>query len=39
MSKLSKTFRAIGKILKNPWLLNHILDTDEEWQKYVVKHY
>jgi predicted O-methyltransferase YrrM len=39
MSKISKAFRAIGKIIRNPYLLNLVLDTDEEWEGYVRKHY
>jgi predicted O-methyltransferase YrrM len=39
MSKLSKLFKAIGIIIRNPWMLNHIIDSDEEWKKYVTHEY
>jgi predicted O-methyltransferase YrrM len=35
MSKYSKTFRAIGQLLRNPWLLNKVLDSDEVWRNYI----
>jgi predicted O-methyltransferase YrrM len=39
MSKISKTFQAISLILKNPWLLNKILEEDRYWKKVVMKKY
>ncbi len=39
MNKIAKTFKALGMLLKNPWLLNTILESDEEWKKYVGKKY
>lgn len=39
MSKISKTFRAISLILRNPWLLNKVLDEDEFWRKKVEKQF
>ncbi|MGY2131215.1 class I SAM-dependent methyltransferase [Hymenobacter sp. HD11105] len=33
MSRLAKTFRALGSLVRNPWLLNHVLAADEAgWQ-------
>lgn len=39
MGKISKAFRAIIQILKRPYLLNHILDAEEVWKDYTIKHY
>lgn len=39
MSKISKAFSAIGLILRNPWLLNKVLDEDHFWKKKVVKQF
>lgn len=39
MKKISKTFKAIFEVLKNPWLLNNILSNDTIWQKQLLnKH-
>ncbi|MEI6576120.1 MAG: class I SAM-dependent methyltransferase [Bacteroidota bacterium] len=38
MNKWKKALKAIGLILKNPWLLNKILD-DTIWEDYVIKQY
>ncbi len=35
MSKLSKFFTATGLILRNPWLLNKVLDDELYWKKRV----
>jgi len=35
MSKLSKFFTATGLILRNPWLLNKVLDDELYWKKKV----
>jgi len=37
MQKLVKAFRAIGKILQKPYLLNLVLDDNEQWESYVRK--
>lgn len=39
MKKLSKSFKAIKEILKNPWLLNHILADDSIWHSKIQKKY
>jgi predicted O-methyltransferase YrrM len=39
MSKISKAFRALGLIIRNPWLLNKVLEEDEDWKSEVVKKY
>jgi predicted O-methyltransferase YrrM len=39
MSKIGKLFRAIQLIAQQPALLNHVLDDNEVWKKYVVKKY
>jgi predicted O-methyltransferase YrrM len=39
VSRIGKTFKAIAEIIKNPWLLNHVLADDTIWKKYVQKHY
>ncbi len=38
-NKIQKTFKAIGEVIRNPWLLNHVLADNTVWQKYVAKHY
>lgn len=37
MSKLSKSFKAIGLILRNPWLLNKVMDDGVYWRKRVAR--
>ncbi len=37
MKKLNKTVRAIIEIIKNPWLLNHVLSDDTVWEKYLFR--
>ncbi len=39
MGKISKTFRALGQIIRRPYLLNLILDSDEVWKDEVVRNY
>lgn len=39
MKKLRRTFKAIIEILKNPWLLNRILEDDGIWAKDIKKKY
>lgn len=37
MNKLRKAFTAIREILKNPYLLNHVIDEELYWKKKVMK--
>ncbi len=37
MKKIKKSLKAIGAILRNPWLLNRILSDDKLWEKYLCK--
>lgn len=37
MKKIKKSFKAIGAILKNPWLLNRVLEDDKVWERYLRK--
>jgi predicted O-methyltransferase YrrM len=39
MSKISKAFSAIGLILRNPWLLNNVLNEELYWRKLVAEKY
>lgn len=39
MSKIGKLFRALQLIARQPALLNHVLDDNEVWKKYVTKNY
>lgn len=39
MNKILKSFEAIASLIKNPWLLNHILSNDEVWQEKVERKY
>jgi len=39
VSRIQKTFKAIAEIIKNPWLLNHVLADNTIWKKYVEKHF
>ncbi|MCR5888485.1 hypothetical protein LRS06_12045 [Hymenobacter sp. J193] len=39
MSRLTKTLRALGRVARNPWLLNHVLIADESaWQRRALAH-
>ncbi|WP_400193331.1 class I SAM-dependent methyltransferase [Hymenobacter sp. B81] len=39
MSRFSKTLRALGSLVRNPWLLNHVLAADEaDWQTRARQH-
>jgi len=38
-SKIYKTFKAIGLIIKNPWLLNILLEEETNWQRQVARRY
>lgn len=33
MSKISKSFQALGLLFRNPWLLNKVLDDERFWGK------
>lgn len=37
--KIKKALKAIGYIIKNPWLLNVVLEDNELWKKYVIGKY
>jgi predicted O-methyltransferase YrrM len=39
LKRVRKTFKAVFEIIRNPWLLNHVLADNSVWQKYVDKHY
>lgn len=39
MSKIKKTISALSALVKNPWLLNKVIDENEEWQKSVTSTY
>lgn len=39
MKRISKTFRALLAIAKNPWLLNKVLSGDDIWINYLQKKY
>ncbi len=39
MSKIGKLFKALRLIARQPSLLNHIIDDNEVWKKYVAKKY
>lgn len=39
MSKIGKLFKALRLIAGQPSLLNHIIDGNEVWKKYVTKKY
>jgi predicted O-methyltransferase YrrM len=39
VKNVNKTLKAVFEILKNPWLLNKVLDDDKVWDKYVKKKY
>jgi predicted O-methyltransferase YrrM len=39
MSKISKAFKAFGLILKKPYLLNLLIDSEDEKQSYVAQKY
>lgn len=37
MKKIRKTLKAIKEIIKNPWLLNKVLNDDVVWNNYLEK--
>ena len=39
MSRISKAFRAISLIIRNPWLLNRVIEEDMHWKRKVIKSY
>ncbi|MCF8229786.1 MAG: class I SAM-dependent methyltransferase [Bacteroidales bacterium] len=39
MSKLKKLFKGIGLLIRKPALINHVIDDEEVWRKYVVKKF
>jgi predicted O-methyltransferase YrrM len=39
MSKISKAFSALGLIIRNPWLLNKVLEDNRYWKNVVSKKY
>jgi len=39
MSKISKLFKTILLIIKQPSLINYVLDADEVWNNYLVKNH
>ncbi|MCB0803860.1 MAG: class I SAM-dependent methyltransferase [Flavobacteriales bacterium] len=39
MKKIVKTIKGILALLKNPWLLNHVLNDDSIWRKYIAKNH
>ena len=39
MSIISKAFKAIGLLIRNPWLLNKVLDDELYWRKKVAKQF
>ncbi|MBD2770095.1 class I SAM-dependent methyltransferase [Hymenobacter sp. BT664] len=39
MSRFTKTLRGLASLVRNPWLLNHVLAADEaSWQQRAVAH-
>ena len=39
LHKISKAFKAATHIVRNPWLLNYVLDSSEVRKKYIIKKY
>ncbi|HRY32746.1 MAG TPA: class I SAM-dependent methyltransferase [Bacteroidales bacterium] len=37
--KAGKAFKAIGLLLRKPWMLNLILENDQVWQQYLERKY
>lgn len=37
MNRLYKTIKAIGIILRNPWKLNLVINSNEEWNRYLTR--
>jgi predicted O-methyltransferase YrrM len=38
MKKLAKALRALRALIKNPWLLNHVLSDERVWTDYLRRH-
>lgn len=38
MKKLSKLLKALSLLIKQPSLINHILEADEVWKNYIIKN-
>ncbi len=39
MKKFRKTIKGLLEIIKNPWLLNNVINDDVVWNKYIKKKY
>ena len=39
MHRIFKALRAVGQLLKNPWLLNRVLTEPDIWKSHLVKKY
>jgi predicted O-methyltransferase YrrM len=39
MLKITKAFRALSLLIRNPWLLNKVLEEDQYWENEVSKKY
>jgi hypothetical protein len=39
MGKINKALKALGMIIRRPWLLNHVLNDEGEKQRYVSSKY
>ena len=39
LNKIIKSFQAFRQIIKNPWLLNHVLNDNTVWQQKVTRQY
>jgi len=39
LKKLNKALKAMAQIIKNPWLLNHILEDNASWESHLKKRY
>jgi len=39
MEKIKKLIKGIGLIIKNPWLINLVIDDNNNWKKYISKKY
>lgn len=37
MKKIKKTIKGIAELIKNPWLLNNVLDDNKVWIKFIKK--
>ncbi|MDX9941962.1 MAG: class I SAM-dependent methyltransferase [Bacteroidales bacterium] len=39
MNKIQKALTGLWQVIKNPWLLNHVLDQEQYWRKKVVSQF